>query len=105
MSYLKYDWTVIKCTAPDGGPWATCRLSLCPQTIGRRRLQEPSLPCTPVTTTCSFDANTGEANCDMAGLVAQDVPHQVNSTAIKSDGTRVSQTAVAQNLYTLQRYM
>ncbi len=105
VTYPKYDPTIIQCTAPGGSPWATCELSLCPQTIGRRRhLLEPPAPCTPITTSCAFDQNTGLADCDLAGLVEQDIPHAVNSTAVKSDGTRKSQVAVAGNQYTLPRY-
>lgn len=82
---------MLRCTAPGGGPWKTCELSLCEQRITRRRLQDGG--CTPITISCDFD-QAGYAYCDAAGWVEMDTDYEVSSTAIKADGVRKSNTGL-----------
>lgn len=86
---------MLQCTPPSGGPWSTCQLTLCESQLTRRRLLR-SVSCTDVS--CPFVS--GVANCDLTGKVEQDIPYSINSTAVKSDGTRKSQTG-SQSQYTL----
>jgi hypothetical protein len=78
------------CSPPDGGPWATCELSICAQPTRRRLL---FIGCTPVTTTCAFESTPGGvvAACDLGGLVPQNLALTINATAIKADGVRKSE--------------
>lgn len=98
VAVLATDPVALECTAPPNGPWATCALELCAAGLNRRRkLLAPA--CTPITTTCAFNATTGKALCDMTGLVEPGMPYDVQSTAAKADG-RTSKTA-PQAQYTL----
>ncbi|PRW44907.1 fibronectin isoform X1 [Chlorella sorokiniana] len=101
VAYPSSNPTIITCTAPGGGPWANCQLDLCKQVIGRRRLQSG---CSPVTATCAFNQTSGLADCDLGGAVELAQYYVVNSTAIKADGTRKSQTGTQPTQYTLPFY-
>lgn len=108
VSYPKYDPTTIQCDTTDGGPWASCALSLCPFVPTRRRhLLEPAqCDATPITTSCLYNqaASPIVADCDLAGFVDQGVSHTVSSMAIKTDPSRTSQTRVIDNKYTQPFY-
>lgn len=88
---------MLQCAAPIGGPWQTCKLQLCEeQGPGRRLLGAGG--CTPVDLSCPFV--NGVASCDVTGKIRQGIPYAITSTAVKSDGTRTSQTG-PQGSYTL----
>lgn len=86
---------------PQGGPWAECRLSICPQGMNRRRrLLVPPPPCTPVTTSCTFTSPLAGvvAECDLGGLVPQETNLVITTTAVKADGVRASETGAQPTL-------
>ncbi|PRW45179.1 lactation elevated 1 [Chlorella sorokiniana] len=80
---------IAACTAPSGGPWATCALTLCPAYNKRRSLLDGGC----VTTSCPFSGSA--AACNLAGLVEQGLGYSVNATAVKADGVRKSQSTGA----------
>lgn len=95
----KDDPVMLQCTAPGGGPWATCALQLCEeQGPTRRRRLAGDGGCTPIDVSCAFVA--GAASCDVTGKVKQGTPYAIQSTAVKADGTRKSTTG-PQGSYTL----
>lgn len=80
---------VAECSAPSGGPWATCQLVLCPRYSKRRSLLDGGC----VTTSCPFTASA--ASCNLGGVVVQGTYYSVNATAVKADGVRQSQSTGA----------
>ncbi len=89
---------ILRCTAPGGGPWATCALQLCEQQGPTRRRLQGGGGCTPINLSCPFV--NGVASCDVTGKVRPDTPYDIVSTAVKADGARKSTTG-PQGTYTL----